>query len=130
MFRVYLKIDQDPPLAKFSENFSKNFDPPKCHKTSKFGSKTPKSRFFKIGAVPPPLIKNFQKFVFSATRYPKTSHLPLVRSKMINCVRVCAVCKIAELRIGGPGGDPPGVPRDPYTTSLYKLREYILKRIR
>ena len=49
---------------------------------------------------------------------------------MINCVRVCAVPKIGELRIGGPGDGPPGVPRDPYTTSLYKLREYILKRIR
>ena len=49
---------------------------------------------------------------------------------MINCVRVCAVLTLAELRIGGPGDGPPGVPRKPYTTSLYKLREYTLKRIR
>ena len=49
---------------------------------------------------------------------------------MINCVRVCAILKIGELRIGGPGPDPPGVPRDPYTPSLYKLREYIHKHVR
>ncbi len=49
---------------------------------------------------------------------------------MINCVRVCAVFKIAELWIGGPGPTPPGVPRDPFTQSLYKLREYIHKHVR
>ena len=112
----------------FLKNFSKKFDLAKFHKTSKFGSKTPKSRFFKIGAVPPPLVKNFQKFVLPGLRYPKTFHLLLVRSKMINCVGVCAVLKIAELFFGGPGEGPPGVPRDPYTPSLYKLRDYILKR--
>ena len=72
-----------PPCKNFGKFLEKNSIWPNFIKPRNLAQKR-QIAFFKIGAVPPSMVKNFQKFVLRALRYPKTSHLPLVRSKMIN----------------------------------------------